>query len=394
MPYTTDSDTGLQVWSGESVRASSRPALRRTVDAHEVRIDDIEQELAVEVSLGDLDIRVDALEAADDDHDDRLDEIEVTTDVRKDEITLAVAAQIDDRIFGLTGTAAEKSLFSTMDHATPSYIRSKDCWIRDVDLTCASPWNSGNAHKWAGTAITPYHIAMANHAYVATNSTIRFITMDNTVVTRTVSGSVQVGSTDLRIGVLDSALPASITPAKLLPDDYATWMDFDGLPMACFDQEEKALVYETELIAANQIDYIQPAGTTRALFYEALIDGDSGNPAFFIINGEAVLIAAQNPALHLSKAGITTAIATLAATVAASAGATWDEVTLYSSVSKANVRGLSAAPFILPTYTVATLPSAARYKQGLIYVSDGTSNKRLAVSDGTNWRWPDGAIVS
>lgn len=50
--------------------------------------------------------------------------------------------------------------------------------------------------------------------------------------------------------------------------------------------------------------------------------------------------------------------------------------------------------FKLPTYTVATLPSASTYSRGLIYVSDGTSNKRLAISDGTNWRWPDGAIVS
>jgi hypothetical protein len=47
----------------------------------------------------------------------------------------------------------------------------------------------------------------------------------------------------------------------------------------------------------------------------------------------------------------------------------------------------------LRSYTVATLPSAATAAQ-LIYVSDGTSNKRLAVSDGTNWRWPDGAVVS
>jgi hypothetical protein len=47
----------------------------------------------------------------------------------------------------------------------------------------------------------------------------------------------------------------------------------------------------------------------------------------------------------------------------------------------------------LRSYTVATLPSAATAAR-LIYVSDGTSNKRLAVSDGTNWRWPDGAIVS
>ena len=48
----------------------------------------------------------------------------------------------------------------------------------------------------------------------------------------------------------------------------------------------------------------------------------------------------------------------------------------------------------LPSYTVATVPSAVTYVGCLIYVSDGTANKRLAVSDGTNWRFPDGAIVS
>jgi hypothetical protein len=48
---------------------------------------------------------------------------------------------------------------------------------------------------------------------------------------------------------------------------------------------------------------------------------------------------------------------------------------------------------VLRSYTVATLPSAATAGQ-LIYVSNGTSNKRLAVSDGTNWRFPDGAVVS
>jgi len=48
----------------------------------------------------------------------------------------------------------------------------------------------------------------------------------------------------------------------------------------------------------------------------------------------------------------------------------------------------------LPSYTVATLPDASDNARGLIYVSDGTSNKRLAVSDGTNWRFPDGNVVS
>lgn len=48
----------------------------------------------------------------------------------------------------------------------------------------------------------------------------------------------------------------------------------------------------------------------------------------------------------------------------------------------------------LPSYTVSTLPSAAANPQGITFVSDGTSNKRMVVSDGTNWRFPDGAIVS
>lgn len=51
-------------------------------------------------------------------------------------------------------------------------------------------------------------------------------------------------------------------------------------------------------------------------------------------------------------------------------------------------------PLQIPSYTVATLPSAATFVRCVIYVSDGTSNKRFAISDGSNWRWPDGVIVS
>lgn len=56
----------------------------------------------------------------------------------------------------------------------------------------------------------------------------------------------------------------------------------------------------------------------------------------------------------------------------------------------------------LQSYTVAQLTVSATsgyldptaYAQQMVYVSNGTANKRLAVSDGTNWRFPDGAIVS
>lgn len=46
-----------------------------------------------------------------------------------------------------------------------------------------------------------------------------------------------------------------------------------------------------------------------------------------------------------------------------------------------------------PAFTVATLPAASEARQ-LVYVSDGASNRHLAVSDGEVWRWMDGAVVS
>ena len=49
----------------------------------------------------------------------------------------------------------------------------------------------------------------------------------------------------------------------------------------------------------------------------------------------------------------------------------------------------------LKTYTVATLPTAATYPRGVIYVSDEAGGAVLAFSNSTNWlRVTDRAIVS
>lgn len=47
------------------------------------------------------------------------------------------------------------------------------------------------------------------------------------------------------------------------------------------------------------------------------------------------------------------------------------------------------------SYTVSTLPTAATYPRGLIYVSNEAGGATLAFSDGTNWRRvQDRAVVS
>jgi hypothetical protein len=53
----------------------------------------------------------------------------------------------------------------------------------------------------------------------------------------------------------------------------------------------------------------------------------------------------------------------------------------------AHYNELNANLLRLDTYTVATVPSAAAFTGGLIYVSNGNGGlPTLAFSDGTNWK--------
>ena len=59
-----------------------------------------------------------------------------------------------------------------------------------------------------------------------------------------------------------------------------------------------------------------------------------------------------------------------------------------------NVTGDATGTPTVPTYTVATIPSAATVGQ-IIYVSDGLAGAPcLAVADGTDWISPAGTAVA
>ncbi len=287
MPFITDPATGQQRWSSDNSPAANRINLSGSLVAQDERIDDLEGNINDLTTGG-----VDTIYYKDESNEWQA--AEIGDGLQFSGGTLRVNAhpsdEVDDRIDGLTANDSTKLIYSTQDHATPSYVRSATCWGADIDMTCISPWNSGNSAFWAGTAITPRHIAMANHAYVATNSTIRFITSTGSVVTRTVTNSTRVGSTDIRIGLLDSDLPSSITPAKLLPDDYARWWTAAGTAIAFTDQEEKLMVADITSLSSTLLTIEEPDDATRQSFYETPVSNDSGNPLFIIVNGDVVLI--------------------------------------------------------------------------------------------------------
>ena len=208
---------------------------------------------------------------------------------------------VDNRI-ALKNSDA-KPIYITQNHSSSSYVRNPNCWAADLDLTCISPWNSTGGGTRAGTLISPRHVLFCEHLdfHPAVNSTIRFVSLDNTVVNRTITALATHPDyspyyPDITIGVLDSDVPNSISFAKILPSGWASYFPSIGvaatgatIPVLVLDQEEKALVSEWRTSGGMNI-FAQPTDPQRLQFFESIITGDSGNPAFIVVNNQLVVI--------------------------------------------------------------------------------------------------------
>lgn len=202
--------------------------------------------------------------------------------------------QIDSRIDNTMTMAVNGKVFSTQDHTTPSYVRNPNLWCADVDLTCISPWNSLGGVTRAGTLITPRHLIGAAHYEVNVGNTIRFVAQDGTVHNKTITGKRRHPDyapyyPDLNVYTLDSDLPVIITPCKVMPSDWNSYLvqNYHNRPPALgLDQEEKALIIDFNVNGS----FLTPTNADRLIFHEIKIPGDSGNSAFLIANGELVLV--------------------------------------------------------------------------------------------------------
>ncbi|WP_448207510.1 hypothetical protein [Azospirillum sp. sgz302134] len=108
--------------------------------------------------------------------------------------------------------------------------------------------------------------------------------------------------------------------------------------------------------------------------------GDSGVFVENIYNGT---YSSQQIVFRTAQGGISTSTPRLRIAPDGSLRHRDDATTIVDSASHLGLR----------SYTVATMPTASPAGR-LAFVSDGPSNRRLAVSDGSAWRWPDGSAVS
>jgi len=215
-----------------------------------------------------------------------------------------IMSTIDSRLAGKAPVDALR-IFSTYNPSSQSYVRNVNCWAYGLDLTAISPGNSQTNNLWAGALVTPRHFIVCAHASMGTGAVMHFVGQDNTLYTRTITSITTAGGytnyyPDYRVATLDSDVPAEITYAKVLPDNWPNKLPSLNytyrVPALCLDQEEKALVTDLAQITAgagmygSMAYFTVPADTQRQLFYEEKIGGDSGNPAFLIINNQLVLL--------------------------------------------------------------------------------------------------------
>lgn len=198
-----------------------------------------------------------------------------------------------------SGASESRLVYSTQDHTTPSYVRSANRLMPLADLTCISPWNSNLGVRKAGTLITPRHVACAMHYKIPVGATIRFVALDNSVVDRMIAAVTDIYD-DLSIATLDSDVPASITPAKVMPSNWSGYVSSAGWQYSVAwttDAEEKMLPRRISGITPATITLNQTSFSNLLPYDEGSVGGDSGNPVFVIIDSECVLLACAHRAV-------------------------------------------------------------------------------------------------
>jgi len=109
-----------------------------------------------------------------------------------------------------------------------------------------------------------------------------------------------VAADDIDVYVLDSELPRTIRPMKILPADWAKYIqlgdDFDTppFPVIFVNQANRLYCAEAARIGSEPtplVYYHLPSTNQRRAFNTLIISGDSSFPEMLLIRGEPVILS-------------------------------------------------------------------------------------------------------
>ena len=221
----------------------------------------------------------------------------------------SLARQIWDETLALiNGKTAATTTMNTWSITGASAVRNPSNFTAALDL---SGWRSDGSFD---TLVTPWHYLTADHSSGGrAGNTVTFRGTDGIYYTRTITNYVTIGS-DIGIGILDSALPATVKPYKVLPANFRQYMPstdgIAGIPAITISGHgldhsnvETTIITNVSFstivkaIVANYppIASLTPfdSWTKKNSPSQFAIGGDSNHPSFFLINGELVLLGNQ-----------------------------------------------------------------------------------------------------
>lgn len=197
------------------------------------------------------------------------------------------------------------------------FVENPNWYLKGIDFTCVSPWNSSSGAFRGGTAISRRHIIFSKHYPISVDADVTFVGESGVATRYRVVATKELPRCDIMIGALDYELTPDIHPAKILPADFAkTLVEGSKWPVVTFNQREEALLSELRSSLSKQ--YRKPLLTNQKAsiaewkrYGGEIVGGDSGNPAFLLYKGHPILLyciqgtgAGVGPQIHRYRSRI------------------------------------------------------------------------------------------
>ena len=193
------------------------------------------------------------------------------------------------------------------------FVVNPKFWLKDVDFSCVSPWNSAGGNLRAGTAISRRHVVFAKHFTLWKGVRILFVDQEGEVCPCNVEKTKDIAGTDITVGLLNAEVTPNIHPAKILPDDFYKHIgDGRGLPIVTLTRKERAVLAEANRIPTNgapaAVRVRKPRSAARERLREEIVGGDSGNAAVLLVGRDLILLyclhhggVGSGPWLHMHR---------------------------------------------------------------------------------------------
>lgn len=219
-----------------------------------------------------------------------------------------ISESVDKRIAGVNPTnALERFLdypsrtFVSGSH--PLFTPNPRFWAKEVDFSCASPWNSACGVFRAGTLVSKRHVLFAQHFPLWKGVRIAFVDGEGQTCVCSIEKTKAIPQSDITVGLLDYEVTPNIHPAKILPLDFRKYIgDGAGLPVVTFSQTESVTVADMDAVPTNLNWRVgradRPKDAQRLAFSKGVKSGDSGNPAFLVVGKDPLLLYTQHGGVY------------------------------------------------------------------------------------------------